>query len=196
MYAYIKGKLAAKFPTHVVLETGGVGYHLHISLNTFSKIEHLNEACLQVALIVKEDSHTLFGFFDEDEKQLFLLLIGVSGVGSNTARIILSGMSTEEVRQAILSDQPAAFQRVKGIGPKTAKQIILDLKNKIEKNSALLPEFTISVDNKAVDEALSALLALGFQRPKASGVIQALRKSNPELQNAEQLIRAALSQLT
>lgn len=196
MYAYIKGKISEKHPTHVVIDNGGIGYYLHISLNTYSKIEPLEEVCLQVALIVKEDSHTLFGFYEEEEKQLFLLLIGVSGVGSNTARIILSGMNPAEVKQAILADQPSAFQRVKGIGPKTAKQIILDLKSKIGKNTQTIPEISSYADNKASDEALSALLALGFQRPKASSVLAAIQKSNPEMQTAEQLIRMALSQLT
>ncbi len=195
MYAYIRGKITQKHPTHVYLEAGGIGYHVHISLHTFSRIENLDEACLQVALIVKEDSHTLFGFFEEEEKNLFLLLIGVSGVGSNTARIILSGMTPEEVRRAIAADQPTAFQKVKGIGPKTAKQIILDLKSKISKTSDQISEITATRDNNAADEALSALLALGFQRQKAQVVLQGILKSNPELTTTEQLIRMALTQM-
>jgi holliday junction DNA helicase RuvA len=195
MYAYIRGKITQKHPTHVYLEAGGIGYHVHISLHTFSRIENLDEACLQVALIVKEDSHTLFGFFEEEEKNLFLLLIGVSGVGSNTARIILSGMTPEEVRRAIAADQPTAFQKVKGIGPKTAKQIILDLKSKISKTSDQISEITATRDNNAADEALSALLALGFQRQKAQVVLQGILKSNPEMTTTEQLIRMALTQM-
>lgn len=195
MYAYIRGKITQKHPTHVYLEAGGIGYHVHISLHTFSRIENLDEVCLQVALIVKEDSHTLFGFFEEEEKNLFLLLIGVSGVGSNTARIILSGMTPEEVRRAIAADQPTAFQKVKGIGPKTAKQIILDLKSKISKTSDQISEITATRDNNAADEALSALLALGFQRQKAQVVLQGILKSNPELTTTEQLIRMALTQM-
>jgi holliday junction DNA helicase RuvA len=195
MYAYIRGKLTQKQPTYVYLEAAGVGYHIHISLHTFSRIEQLDEVSLSVALIIKEDSHTLFGFFDEEEKQLFLLLIGVSGVGANTARIILSGMSPEEVRQAILMDQPGAFQKVKGVGPKTAKQIILDLKGKIAKTTDQNADFAALSHNIASDEALSALLALGFQRQKASAVLQSIQKSNPELQSTEQLIRMALAQM-
>jgi holliday junction DNA helicase RuvA len=195
MYAYIRGKLTYKQPTHVYLEAAGVGYHIHISLHTYSRIEQLEEVSLSVALIIKEDSHTLFGFFDEEEKQLFLLLIGVSGVGANTARIILSGMSPEEVRQAILMDQPGAFQKVKGVGPKTAKQIILDLKGKIAKTTDQNADFATLSHNIASDEALSALLALGFQRQKASAVLQSIQKTNPELQTTEQLIRMALAQM-
>ena len=195
MYAYIRGKLTHKQPTHVYLEAAGVGYHIHISLHTYSRIEQLEEVSLSVALIIKEDSHTLFGFFDEEEKQLFLLLIGVSGVGANTARIILSGMSPEEVRQAILMDQPGAFQKVKGVGPKTAKQIILDLKGKIAKTTDQNADFAAVSHNIAGDEALSALLALGFQRQKASAVLQSIQKTNPELQTTEQLIRMALAQM-
>ena len=195
MYAYIRGKLTHKQPTHVYLEAAGVGYHIHISLHTYSRIEQLEEVSLSVALIIKEDSHTLFGFFDEEEKQLFLLLIGVSGVGANTARIILSGMSPEEVRQAILMDQPGAFQKVKGVGPKTAKQIILDLKGKIAKTTDQNADFAAVSHNIASDEALSALLALGFQRQKASAVLQSIQKTNPELQTTEQLIRMALAQM-
>jgi holliday junction DNA helicase RuvA len=196
MYAYIKGKLTSKQATHVYMDVQGVGYHIHITLNTFSKIEQLDEVCLQVALIVKEDSHTLYGFFDEEEKQLFLLLLGVSGVGTNTARIILSSMSTSEVRQAIMMDQPESFNRVKGIGPKTAKQIILDLKNKIIKTPELNSELSPVINNIAIDEALSALLALGFQRQKANAALLAVRKLHPEAQSTEQLIRLALSMMT
>lgn len=196
MYAYITGKLTVKQPTHVVLEAGGIGYFLHISLNTYTKIENLHEACLQVALIVKEDSHTLFGFADEDEKQLFLLLIGVSGVGANTARIILSGMDTKEIRSAILQDDHTAFQRIKGIGPKTAKQIILDLKNKIDKENQENTEITRVSDNKAVEEALFALLALGFQRPKVAAVLNKLTAKHGKDLNVEQYIRLALSEMT
>jgi holliday junction DNA helicase RuvA len=195
MYAYIRGKITQKHPTHVYLEAGGIGYHIHISLHTFSRIENLDEACLQVALIVKEDSHTLYGFFEEDEKNLFLMLIGVSGVGTNTARIILSGMTPDEVRRAIAADQPTAFQKVKGIGPKTAKQIILDLKGKISKTADQISEITAVRDNNAADEALSALLALGFQRQKAQVVLQSILKSNPEMTTTEQLIRMALTQM-
>jgi holliday junction DNA helicase RuvA len=195
MYAYIKGKLTQKQPTHVYLENQGIGYHIHITLNTFSKIEHLEEVRLNLALIVKEDSHTLFGFFSEEEKDLFLLLLSVSGVGSNTARIILSTMTPEEVVHAIAIDNPDMFKKVKGVGPKTAKQIILDLKNKISKNADALPEINMNSYNTHFDEALSALVALGFIKQKASTVLQKLKSDRPDLETTEQVIRVALTML-
>ena len=131
MYAYIEGKYVFKSPTTVYIDVGGVAYVIHISLNTYSRIESAESGRLYTHLHVKEDAHTLYGFADEEEKNLFVLLLSVSGIGPNTARIILSSMVPIEVRTAILTDNDLAFKKVKGVGPKTAKRLILDLKDKI-----------------------------------------------------------------
>lgn len=195
MIGYIRGKLTLKLPTHVYLETQGIGYHIHITLQTYGRIEHLEEACLYTVLIVREDSHTLYGFFSEEEKQVFQHLLSVSGVGSNTARIILSTLSVEDIRHAILTDHPEAFRSVKGVGPKTAKQIILDLKDKMLKTQDGAPEILNRGNNTVREEALSALVALGFVRQKAAVVLARLEKEHPEYTSVEQLIKAALGQL-
>ncbi len=194
MYAYIQGKLTSKSPTSVVLETGGIGFDINISLQTYSKIEQLSEARLYIHHIQREDVQALFGFFEEEEKQFFGLLLSVSGVGPNTARIILSSLTTREVQNGILSNDVQMFKRVKGVGPKTAQRIIIDLKDKVAKNSG---DEIISLggqDNTVYDEALSALIALGFARPKASGALLKLSKSG-NIDTAEELIKSALKLL-
>ena len=133
MIAYLNGALTFKCPTHVFIDVGGIGYHVNISVNTYSAIEHEQQVKLFTHLIVKEDSHTLFGFYSEDECELFRYLISVSGIGGNTARAILSYMTTTEVKTAILNNHAMAFNKVKGVGPKTAQRLILDLKDKIAK---------------------------------------------------------------
>jgi len=137
MYAYLDGQLSYKSPTLVHLDINGVGYLVNISLHTYSKIEALEKVKLYTHLHVKEDSQTLFGFFDADEKELFILLLSVSGIGPNTARIILSSMAPIEVKTAILTENDLAFKKVKGVGPKTAKRVILDLKDKIKQGDAI-----------------------------------------------------------
>ncbi|MEM9822056.1 MAG: Holliday junction branch migration protein RuvA, partial [Bacteroidota bacterium] len=159
MIAYIKGEIAHKHPTYVIVETYGIGYQVNISLNTYAQIEKLERVKILTYLHIKEDSHTLYGFADDAERSLFILLLSVSGIGPNTARVVLSSMQPEEVRGAIVGENVAAFNRVKGIGPKTAKRIILDLKDKVMKDSG---ESALSVpaqDNTLREEALSALVA-------------------------------------
>jgi Holliday junction DNA helicase RuvA len=195
MIAYVKGQITHKNPTFVYVESGGVGYHINISLYTYARIEKLESIKLLTHLVVKEDSHTLFGFFDADERDLFVHLLSVSGIGSNTARIILSSLAPEEIRSAILSEDEMAFKQVKGIGSKTAKQIILDLKNKISRGS----EAGISVprrDNTLQEEALSALLALGFNKQSVIKAITEVYKANPDLVGVEALIKASLKKLS
>lgn len=195
MYAYITGKITHKTPTEVFLETHGVGYHLHISLNTYSEIEHLPEVKLFTHFNVKEDSQTLFGFFTQQEKELFQLLISVKGVGPNTARIILSSMKPTEVQKAIVHEDVVTFNKVKGIGPKTAKQIILDLKDKVIKN---VDEQIISGGvnhNTNKNEALSALIALGFPKSSVEKLLDKIVSGDTEEMNVEQLIKEVLKQL-
>ncbi len=195
MIAYIKGSITYKNPTYVYVETGGVGYHVNISLNTYSQIEKAENVKLLTHMVVKEDSHTLFGFYEVDERELFVHLLSVSGVGPNTARILLSSMTPEEVKRAILSEDELAFKKVKGIGAKTSKQIILDLKNKVAKGSG--EDFAPPVrDNTLQQEALSALLALGFNKNRVISVIQKVYQKNPEINQVETLIKASLQQLS
>jgi len=195
MIAYIKGLITYKNPTYVYLESAGVGYHINISLHTYALIEKLEKAKLLTHLVVKEDSHTLYGFYEVEERELFIFLLSVSGVGPNTARIVLSSMTSQEVRHAILSEDELAFKKVKGIGAKTAKQIILDLKNKVAKGTD--QPFTQPVrDNTLQQEALSALLALGFSKNKVISVIQKVYQNNPDINQVETLIKASLQQLS
>ena len=193
MYAFLKGKLARIEPTHVHMEVNGVGYLVHISLHTYSQIEQKEECSLFTHLYVKEDALTLFGFFEEEEKNLFVLLISVSGIGPNTARIILSSMVPSEVKTAILTENDLAFKKVKGVGPKTAKRLILDLKDKIKEGAALaqnVPVQTIS----SQDRAISALVALGFQKQKVVKVLQKIDVT--EGASTEETIKIALQHLT
>ena len=196
MIAYLKGELTFKNPAFVYLDIGGIAYHVHISLNTFEKIESLEKVKLYTHLHIKDDSHTLYGFFEEEERSLFILLISVSGIGPNTARVILSSLDPSQVRYSILQEDVATFNQIKGIGPKTAKRIILDLKDKVLKyhtdESLSLP----SKDNTIRQEALSALIALGFQRGSASRVLERVMKEHPDMNQIENLIKLVLKQLS
>ena len=194
MITHIHGKLIEKTPTHVVVDVNGIGYKIKISLQTFASID--GEFCkLFTHLSVKEDSHTLFGFFEESERHLFRNLISVSGVGPSTAQIILSTYSPEEIINHITSADVAAVQSVKGIGAKTAQRIIIDLKDKLAKgmpNSDLLFD---KIDNTIKEEALSALLALGFAKKGAESKIEKVLKSKPDISSVEELVKTALSQM-
>jgi holliday junction DNA helicase RuvA len=194
MYAYIDGKLVFKNATFVVIDAGGVGYHINISLNTYSKLGE-NERCkLFTWLHVKEDAHTLYGFIDEGERRLFLHLISISGIGPNTGRMMLSSVTPEEIQNAIISGNVALIQRIKGIGPKSAQRIILELQDKLKKEG---PD-TLSTTplNKTVkEEALSALVMLGFARNAAEKVIEQELNRNTGDITVEQLIKAALKSL-
>jgi len=196
MISFIKGPIITKSPTAVEIEAGGLGYDINISLHTYSQIESLKEVKLHTYLHVKEDSHTLFGFFEPIERFMFKHLISVSGVGPNTARVVLSSMTAEETRMAIISNNVAAFKKVKGIGPKSAQRIILDLKDKLVKDAGQNPGSTVFVSNTLQDEALSALLALGFNKAKASKVLQSQMSQFGQDAPVEQLIKGALKQLT
>ncbi len=197
MIAYLKGKITHKTPTSIVVETtGGVGYQVNISLNTYGHVEHKNEIKILTYLHVKEDAHTLYGFAEEGERSLFKLLISVSGIGPNTAQVLLSSMPSLEIRQAIISEDVVAFKKVKGVGPKTAKRMILDLKDKIIKDSGDSPLTMLPVNNTLRDEALSALVALGFQKNKVQKTLNQILKQNNEIEKVEGLIKIALKQLS
>lgn len=193
MISYLKGTLAVKTPTYVLVETkGGVAYKVNISLNTFSAIEKEVEVKILTHLHIKEDSHTLFGFAEESERSIFLHLISVSGIGPATAQIMLSSMTPDEITKAVVGEDVKTINKVKGIGTKTAQRIILDLKDKLIKDSG---ENFISPDqmnNTIMNEALSALLALGFQKNSAQKAIDGVIKGDPTVDSVEVLIKRAL----
>ncbi|MFZ1704992.1 MAG: Holliday junction branch migration protein RuvA [Saprospiraceae bacterium] len=197
MFAYLKGQITYKSPTYIHVECGGVGYHVHISLYTYSKLENLDSIKILTYLHVKEDDQSLYGFFEAEEKTLFIQLLSVSGIGVNTARVILSYMNPEEVRTAIIQENAFALGKVKGIGPKTAKRIILDLKDKVMKESGDSPQVTFS-DNKTPsvkNEALSALIALGFPKPAIEKYIKVIPDNQASEMQVEELIKHILKQM-
>jgi Holliday junction DNA helicase RuvA len=193
MINHINGRLIEKSPTHVVIEAAGVGYYINISLNTFSKVGNEEALKLFTHLAVKEDSHTLFGFFELAEREVFRKLISVSGVGASTARVMLSSLSPGEIAIAITSSDIATLKGVKGIGAKTAERIVLDLRDKIGKDGAF-ENISIPAQNNAQTEALSALLALGFVKNSVEKVLRKILNEQADL-NVEGLVKAALKQL-
>ena len=193
MITQIKGTLVEKSPTHAVIDCNGVGYLLHISLNTYSLLPAEEDVLLYTHLAIREDAHTLYGFFTKLEREIFRLLTSVSGVGPSIARTMLSSMTSEEIQQAIASENVKAIQSVKGIGIKTAQRVIVDLKDKIVKIFDL-DEVSITQNNTNKEEALSALEVLGFLRKQADRVIGNILKETPEA-SVETLIKQALKNL-
>lgn len=196
MISYVKGPITFKTPTYIVVEAGGLGYHVNISLNTYSQIEKSEQIKILTHFIVREDSQTLYGFSEEAERQLFIKLISVSGIGPNTAIILLSSMKTDEVQHAIISEDVGAFNKVKGIGPKTAKRIILDLKDKVIKESGDSGIQISPVNNTLRTEALSALVALGFNRIQVQKALNKILREHPTPTTVEDLIKRALNSLS
>ncbi|MBN7815449.1 Holliday junction branch migration protein RuvA [Algoriphagus pacificus] len=196
MIDYLNGKLIFKDPTYVLIDVGGIGYHVKISLQTYSKIKDEEQIKLLTFLHIKEDAHTLYGFKDAAEKRLFLLLISINGVGPNTGLMILSSLSAEEIEHAILSGDVATIQHVKGIGAKTAQRIILELKDKVGKtadgDSAPSQLGFLKSSNKVREEALQALITLGFPKAAAEKNIAAVLKKTTGEISLEELIKASL----
>jgi len=195
LIAYLSGLLTYKCPSHVYVDCNGVGYHVNISLNTYSKLEPLVKAKIYTYLHVTETSQSLYGFADEEEKMIFSLLISVSGVGPNTGRVILSYMTKEEIKSSIVHGDVAALNRVKGIGPKTAQRIILDLKDKMIKVAGDQPDLANTSAHGITDEALSALMALGFPKAGVEKHIKAILSKQPLIGNVEDLIKAVLKSM-
>ena len=193
MITKITGRLVEKSPTELVIDCNGIGYLVNISLNTYSMIRDDENISLFTYLQVKEDSHTLFGFCDKQERNLFKKLISVSGIGASTARTMLSSLSPEEIQNAIISENVSTIQSIKGIGLKTAQRLIIDLKDKVglvsEKN-----EISSNIYNTNQDEALSALEVLGYGRKQTTKIVQMLINESPEI-TVEQLIKGALNKL-
>jgi Holliday junction DNA helicase RuvA len=194
MYAYIDGKLTFKNPAYVVVEAGGIGYHINISLNTYSALADAERCKLYTWLHVKEDAHTLYGFADEGERRLFLHLISVSGIGPNTGRMILSSITPVEIQTAIVKADLPLIQRIKGLGAKTAQRLVLELQDKLKKEGAdsliFMPQH-----NTVKDEALSALVMLGFAKQTAEKTIDQILKVTKGTLSVEQLIKQALKTL-
>ena len=193
MITHIQGKLTEKNPTNVVIDCHGVGYMLNISLHTYSQIPDSEHLKLYTHLQVKEDSHTLYGFSSLAEREIFRLLISVSGIGSSIARTMLSSLTPKQVREGIAVGDVALIQSIKGIGAKTAQRVIIDLKDKILKIYDI-DEVSVSKDNTNKDEALSALEVLGFAKKQAERVVDKIIMSQPDA-NVETIIKQALKNL-
>jgi len=193
MIAHIRGKLVEKNPTHLVVDCGGIGYHLNISLHTFSTIGDEELIQLFTHLQVKEDSHTLYGFSEKVERDIFRLLISVSGIGASIARTMLSSLTPSQVKDAIAVADVATIQSVKGIGAKTAQRVILDLKDKVLKIHDI-DEVSYVSGNTIKEESLSALETLGFNRKTAQKVVEKVLVTDPSL-TVERVIKEALKKL-
>ena len=197
MIEYLKGEIAELTPATTIIECCGVGYETSITLNTYSALQGKKETKLYIYEVIREDAHQLFGFSNRQERELFLLLISVSGIGGNTARTILSAFTVNELCEAILTGNEVAIKGVKGIGLKTAQRIIIDLKDKIKNIGGDFTGNTVvaaTINNDVIDGAVSALVMLGFPSSAANKVVQSIAKSEPQA-TVEQVIKLALKQL-
>ena len=191
MYAYLQGKFTFKNPAQVYVDVNGIGFEVNISLNTYTHIQALEQGKLFTYLQIKEDGHTLFGFFDKEEKEMFIQLISVSGVGAATARMMLSHLKPDEISRAIIQGNVKLLESIKGIGKKTAERLALELRDKVNK---VLADINIhpTPGNSLQQDALNALVALGISRPMAESSIQKIQLAHPDTNNLEELIKKAL----
>ena len=194
MFAYLDGKFVFKSPALVHVDVNGVGYEVQISLNTYSKIQSLDRGVLQTSLLIREDAHVLYGFFDKVEKELFLNLISVSGIGATTARMMLSYMKPEEITRLIVLGDTHGLEKIKGIGKKTAERVVLELRDKLAKQP-LDTNISAMKNNTLHSDALNALMALGIARNTADQAIQRVAQSDPSLTSLEDVIKKALKTL-
>ena len=194
MIAYVEGEIKEIDPTFVIVDAGGIGYQIKISLNTFSVIKHSKKTLVHTHLHIKEDAHTLFGFSEKLEKKLFLDLISVNGVGPSTALMVLSSLNPEELQKAIAQEDTRTIQNVKGIGVKTAQRLILELKDKVLKENPTMPQLTLgkSQNNIIRNEALQALITLGYTKLVAEKTVDSILKSAQEELSVEQVIKKVL----
>ncbi|MBI1770337.1 MAG: Holliday junction branch migration protein RuvA [Bacteroidetes bacterium] len=192
MIAYLKGKLVHKEPTHVVVEVNGVGYQVGISLHTFSEIKDREDIKLATYLVVREDAHILYGFASDSEKQMFQMLISVNGVGPSTALVVLSYLTPDELKSAIVNEDTNALQAVKGIGGKTAQRLVLELKDKLRKDVMETTGTGGTVRNTLRSEALTALVTLGIGKAAAEKSIDTLLKKSGGAISLEELVKQAL----
>jgi Holliday junction DNA helicase RuvA len=191
MYAYLEGKYSYKSPAMVYLDVNGVGYEVHISLNTYSAIQSLEKGRLYTHFQVKEDAHVLFGFSELSEKEMFQLLISVSGVGSATARMMLSSLRADEVKTAILVGNLKLIESIKGIGKKTAERLVLELKDKVGKQAGG-PDLVLPAHNSLAQDALNALIALGISKSQSEASVQKIIRAEPTITILEDLIKKSL----
>ena len=193
MIAHLQGKLVEKSPTQIIMDCGGVGYHVNISLHTYSLLPNTDFIKVYTHLQIKEDAHTLFGFVEKSEREIFKMLLSVSGIGASIARTMLSSLDPKQITNAIASGDVVTIQSIKGIGSKTAQRVILDLKEKVLKLYDL-DEVSMSQSNTNRDEALSALEVLGFLRKSSERVVEKIVKEDPEA-SVESIIKKALKNL-
>lgn len=194
MYEFIEGSIEQINPAFVILNNNGIGYHVLISINTYEQIKALKQVRLLIHLAIKEDSHTLFGFFDTTERELFRLLILVNGVGTNTARMILSGQSVSSIISALGNGNINLLKSVKGVGPKTAQRMIIELQDKVGRLDSNGISETGRMPGKSFDEALQALLALGFPRNASEKVLSKIAETQPGI-SVEDIIKQSLKLL-
>jgi Holliday junction DNA helicase RuvA len=194
MIAFLRGDFVSKTPAQVHVDVAGVGYELQISLHTYSRIQDLDKGLLLTYLHIREDAHVLYGFFDRAEKDLFIQLIGVSGVGASTARMMLSSMKPEEITRAILQGNARQLESIKGIGKKSAERVVLELRDKLGK-SKLETNISSLIDNSLEQDALNALIALGIARPAAENAIRKVLNEGSESLKVEDVIKKALKTL-
>lgn len=192
MYAYLQGKFALKNPAQVYIDIHGVGYEVNISLNTYAQIQNSESGKLYTYLQIKEDAHTLYGFFDRAEKELFIQLISVSGVGAATARMMLSHLKPDEISAAIQQGNVKQLESIKGIGKKTAERLVLELRDKLNKIDTIAHNIPTVQGNSIQPDALNALVSLGIARAQAETAIKKIFLSEPTIKNLEELIKKAL----
>jgi Holliday junction DNA helicase RuvA len=190
MFEYINGKLQTVTPTYAVIDAGGVGYFINISLNTYSVLEKASDYKLYIHHVVREDAELLFGFADESEREIFRLLISVSGIGANTARVMLSSLKPGEIKNALRNEDVNVLKAIKGIGAKTAQRVIIDLKDKIDKTQTEGTEYTVLSDTTP-NEAISALIMLGFVKNKVEKAVKNIYAKEKDL-SVEELVKKAL----
>ena len=194
MIEYIKGNIAELTPTYAIIDNNGIGYFVNISLYTFTALQNAQSATVYIYEAIREDAHTLFGFTEKNEREMFLLLISVSGVGPNSARMILSSLSPTELQTAIATSNVGALKAVKGIGAKTAQRIIVDLKDKIKAPSDSLLDIQVPANNEVYDEALAALVMLGFSQQASQKVLKKILSESQGL-SVEKVIKQALKMM-
>ena len=192
MYAYLQGKFTHKTPAQIYIDVNGIGFEVNVSLNTYSAIQKLHEGKLFTYLQIKEDGHTLYGFFEKEEKDIFLLLISVSGVGASTARMMLSSVRPDEIAAAIIQGNVKLLESVKGIGKKTAERLVLELKDKVGKQTIGTSGTSFAIANSIEQDALIALTSLGIAKAQAEQAIQKIMRNEPAVNNLEELIKKSL----
>jgi len=190
MYEFIEGEFVEKSPAHIVVRAGHLAYFIHISVFTYSQISNQSDGRIYLHFVVREDAQMFYGFSSREEREIFKSLVSVSGVGANTARLILSSLTPEEVTQAILAGHVSVLQGIKGIGAKSAQRIIVDLKDKVGKGAGI-DELFFTKDNTSREEALSALVALGFPKKTVEKILTRILSEQPEL-SVEEIVKAAL----